>query len=252
MGITIFLVIAVVVVALVFAQRLNARRLLRDEQRSTTGPSAPPPSPGSPAGSSDEITARIEDDVERMGITVAPEEIQRIAEQIRAAKASGEGPDEEPEQVLDGDACRRPAPSVRARAVVVVGPERHGPGRVGRGRARSGDAPRHGERRGAGWPMALTRRRHVTPRARRSRRPDRGIGRLGRDRRASRQARSARLIAPRCATPVRPRRRRRSRASRGSERPPPMPRGRPGSTRRTCRSRSSASRSMTPRAASVA
>ncbi len=112
MGITIFLIIAVVVVALVFAQRLNARRLLRDEQRSTTGLPSPSPSPGSPSGSSDEITARIEDEVERMGITVAPEEIKRIAEQIRAAKASGEGPDEEPEQVVDGDA-RRPAPSVQ-------------------------------------------------------------------------------------------------------------------------------------------
>ena len=123
MGITIFLVIAVVIVALVFAQRLNARRLLRDQQRSTTGVSAPPPSPGSPspgshAGSSDEITARIEDDVERMGITVAPEEIQRIAEQIRAAKASGEGPDDEPGQVLDG-AVPSPGAVVRARAVVV-------------------------------------------------------------------------------------------------------------------------------------
>ena len=118
MGITIFLVIAVVVVALVLAQRLNARRLLRDEQRSTTGPPAPSPSPSSPAGSSDEITARIEDDVERMGITVAPEEIQRIAEQIRAAKASGEGPDDEPAQVLDGT-VPSPGAVVRSRAVVV-------------------------------------------------------------------------------------------------------------------------------------
>ena len=118
MGITIFLVIAVVVVALVLAQRLNARRLLRDEQRSTTGPPAPSPSPSSPAGSSDEITARIEDEVERMGITVAPEEIKRIADQIRAAKASGEGPDEEPEHVLD-DAAASPGAVVQARAVVV-------------------------------------------------------------------------------------------------------------------------------------
>jgi hypothetical protein len=117
-GITIFLVIAVVVVALVFAQRLNARRLLRDEQRSTTGLAAPPPSPGSPAGSSDEITARIEDEVERMGITVAPEEIKRIADQIRAAKASGEGPDDEPAHVLEG-AGASPGAVVRARAVVV-------------------------------------------------------------------------------------------------------------------------------------
>lgn len=117
MGITIFLVIAVVVVALVFAQRLNARRLLRDQQRST-GPAAPPASPSTPAGSSDEITARIEDEVERMGITVAPEEIKRIADQIRAAKASGEGPDEEPEQVVDG-AAALPGAVVQARAVVV-------------------------------------------------------------------------------------------------------------------------------------
>ncbi len=118
MGITIFLVISVVVVALVFAQRLNARRLLRDEQRSTPGLAASSPSPGSPAGSSDEITARIEDEVEKMGISVAPEEIKRIAEQIRAAKASGEGPDEEPEQVLDG-AAASPGAVVQARAVVV-------------------------------------------------------------------------------------------------------------------------------------
>jgi hypothetical protein len=116
-GITIFLIIAVVVVALVFAQRLNARRLLRDEQRSATGPAAPPPT-GSPAGSSDEITARIEDEVEKMGITVAPEEIKRIADQIRAAKASGEGPDDEPAHVLDG-AVTSPGAVVRARAVVV-------------------------------------------------------------------------------------------------------------------------------------
>ncbi|HUL86045.1 MAG TPA: hypothetical protein VLX89_11110 [Actinomycetota bacterium] len=119
MGITIFLVIAVVVVALVFAQRLNARRLLRDERRSTTSPSAPSPSPSTAAGSSDEITARIEDEVERMGITVAPEEIKRIADQIRAAKASGEGPDVEPEQLVDDGAVASPGGIVRARAVVV-------------------------------------------------------------------------------------------------------------------------------------
>ena len=117
MGITIFIVIAVVVVALVFAQRLNARRLLRDEQRSTPGLAAP--SPSSPAGSSDEITARIEDEVERMGITVAPEEIKRIADQIRQAQASGEGPDDEPDHAVQGSVAP-PGGVVQARAVVVA------------------------------------------------------------------------------------------------------------------------------------
>jgi hypothetical protein len=121
-GITVFLIIAVVVVLLVFAQRLNARRLIRDQQQRVSGPAMPSPSSSGspPVRSSDEITARIEDEVEKMGISVAPEEIQRIAEQIRQAKASGEGPDADPDQPVDGSVASSPAGGiVQARAVVV-------------------------------------------------------------------------------------------------------------------------------------
>jgi hypothetical protein len=116
-GPAVFIVVAVVIVVFLFAQRLNARRLLR-EHRETPAPevgAAPtePSVPEHPASApTDDIAARIEDEAQRMGIRVSPEDVQQIARQIRDAQGS------------EPDALQPAAPTAdgRTHAVVVSAP----------------------------------------------------------------------------------------------------------------------------------
>jgi len=125
-GLSVFLVIAVIIVLIVFAQRLNARRLLRDRNDPAAGGTGPSTSsfegPRPVSNGDDEISSRIEDEIERMGITVAPEDVERIAAQIRQAKLSGERPDDEPVEDVVGAGGTPPAGPLDASAVVVSVP----------------------------------------------------------------------------------------------------------------------------------
>ena len=119
MGPAVFIIIAVVIVVFLFAQRLNARRLLR-EQRDQGPPergAAPAAQERPTVPATDDIAARIEDEAERMGIRVSPEDVQQIARQIRDAQGS------EPVAAPVEPATRTPVDAGgRAHAVVVSVP----------------------------------------------------------------------------------------------------------------------------------
>jgi hypothetical protein len=116
-GLAVFIVIAVVIVVFLFAQRLNARRLLREdrEQAPPEVRDAPTESERPSASATEDIAARIEDEAERMGIRVSPEDVQQIARQIRDAQ------DSEPDAPLAATPTI-PAAGARAHAVVVTVP----------------------------------------------------------------------------------------------------------------------------------
>jgi hypothetical protein len=115
-GLAVFIVIAVVIIVFLFAQRLNARRLLREDREQAPPERAAPTEPERPsAAATEDIAARIEDEAERMGIRVSPEDVQQIARQIRDAQ------DSEPGAPV-ADTPTIPAAGARAHAVVVSVP----------------------------------------------------------------------------------------------------------------------------------